>query len=227
MSPSNSFATNPHGPVGKGEYVVQQGDCIESIAQRHGLYWETIWNHSKNADLRQANREPNALLPGDRVFIPELRAKKEQVNTEVRHSFRRKGVPSLMRIVFKDEEDNARAGVRFVLKLDGGLVSGKTDNEGAVEFPIKPDACTGKLVLMDEDEQEEYEIQLGFIDPIGEVYGIQERLENLGFTCGPPDGELGPLTREALRSFQKAYGLKDTGEPDQQTLQTLESEHTG
>ena len=227
MASPDKLAIAPKGPVGRGDYVVKQGDCIESIAQKHGLFWQTIWNHPKNVELRQANRDSNALLPGDRVYIPELRVKKEQGATELRHRYRRKDVPSLMRIVFKDEEDNPRVGVPFVLKLDGVLASGKTNTEGAVEYPIKPDAGTGKLTLEGEDGVEEYEVQLGFIDPISEVSGIQARLANLGFSCGPSDGELGPLTQEALRTFQKTIGLKDTGEPDQKTIQKLESEHIG
>lgn len=227
MDSTNNLATASHGPVGTGEYVVKQGDCIESIAQKHGLFWQTIWNHPENLELKKANRDANALLPGDRVFIPSIQIKKETAATDTRHRYRRKGVPSKMRIVFKDEEDKPRAGIRYVLKLDGVLESGKTNNEGAVEYAIKPDASIGKLTLECEDGIEEYEVQLGFVDPVTEVSGIQERLANLGFSSGPADGELGPITQDALRTFQKAEGIKDTGEPDQQTLQKLESEHTG
>lgn len=227
MASPNKLVIAPQGPVGRGDYVVKQGDCIESIAQKHGMYWQTIWNHPKNAEIRRANRDANALLPGDQVYIPKFRVKKEQGATELRHRYRRKGVPSLIRIVFKDEEDNPRVGVPFVLKLNGVLVSGKTNNEGAVEYTIMPDASTGMLTLEGEDGAEEYEVQLGFIDPLTEVSGIQERLTNLGFLCGSSEGELGPITREAIRSFQKIFMLKDTGEPDEQTLKKLESEHTG
>ena len=33
-------------------HVVQKRDCITSIADQHGFYWETIWSHAENAGLR-------------------------------------------------------------------------------------------------------------------------------------------------------------------------------
>ena len=42
---------------------------------------------------------------------------------------------------------------------------------------------------------------------------IQTRLEALGFDPGPPDGELNPRTRSAIRDFQRTLGLPQTGEP--------------
>lgn len=222
----NATSSASRGPVGQSGYVVRAGDCIESIAYKHGLFWETIWNHPNNQELRAANRDPNALLPGDRVFVPEIQSKKEAGETKLRHRFRRKGVPSKLRIAFKDEDDKPRAGIPYVLEIDGVLISGKTNDAGVVEHSISPDAKTGKLILKCEDGKEEYELKLGHIDPIDEVSGVKERLTNLGFECGPWDGEFGPVLEEAIRAFQKKYGLTITGELDEQTLQTLESEHS-
>ena len=44
-----------------------------------------------------------------------------------------------------------------------------------------------------------------------------------GFDPGPIDGQLGNLTRGAIRSFQAQAGLPPTGEPDEATLARLES----
>ena len=32
-------------------HTVEQNECVSSIADDNGLYWETIWNHSENAAL--------------------------------------------------------------------------------------------------------------------------------------------------------------------------------
>src|SRR4029453_1430967 len=50
---------------------------------------------------------------------------------------------------------------------------------------------------------------------------VQQRLQAGGYTPGPLDGALGPQTRRALRGFQKAKGLRPTGEPDTATLDAL------
>jgi hypothetical protein len=52
---------------------------------------------------------------------------------------------------------------------------------------------------------------------------MQMRLMFHGFDPGPIDGELGNLTRGALRSFQAQAGLPTTGEPDDATLSRLEA----
>jgi hypothetical protein len=51
----------------------------------------------------------------------------------------------------------------------------------------------------------------------------QMRLMFRGFDPGPIDGELGNLTRGALRRFQTQSGLPATGEPDEATLSRLEA----
>ena len=28
-------------------YTIQQGDCVTSIADQHGLLWTTVWNHPR------------------------------------------------------------------------------------------------------------------------------------------------------------------------------------
>ena len=52
---------------------------------------------------------------------------------------------------------------------------------------------------------------------------VQQRLQAGGYTPGTVDGALGLQTRQALRGFQKAKGLRPTGEPDTATLDALDS----
>ena len=71
-------------------------------------------------------------------------------------------------------------------------------------------------------EQEEYSFDLGYVDPLAEINGVQARLNNLGFDCGPVDGVLNDQTREAIQGFQQKHNLKVTGEMDRPTLDKLE-----
>jgi peptidoglycan hydrolase-like protein with peptidoglycan-binding domain len=54
-----------------------------------------------------------------------------------------------------------------------------------------------------------------------DVRQVQERLKEAGFNPGPVDGQLGPQTREALKEYQKAHGLAQTGQLDEPTRDLL------
>lgn len=46
---------------------------------------------------------------------------------------------------------------------------------------------------------------------------IQQALKNAGFYQGAVDGKMGPITKEAVREFQRVHGLKDDGVVGKQT----------
>jgi peptidoglycan hydrolase-like protein with peptidoglycan-binding domain len=50
---------------------------------------------------------------------------------------------------------------------------------------------------------------------------VQLALQKRGVSPGPIDGVFGPLTKEAVRSFQSRYGIKASGEINNQTLFAL------
>ena len=49
----------------------------------------------------------------------------------------------------------------------------------------------------------------------------QRQLKALGFDPGSTDGSFGPQTEAALRAYQQAYRLPQTGRPDEVTLRSL------
>ncbi|HEY5705425.1 MAG TPA: peptidoglycan-binding domain-containing protein [Terrimicrobiaceae bacterium] len=53
------------------------------------------------------------------------------------------------------------------------------------------------------------------------LYRAQARLARLGYYPGPIDGDFGPMTSRALRSYQADYGLPITGRLDYQTRSSL------
>jgi hypothetical protein len=55
--------------------IVQEGDCISSIAVERGFFWQTIWD--ANPDLKKLRQNPNILFPDDIVHIPVLEPKNQ------------------------------------------------------------------------------------------------------------------------------------------------------
>jgi hypothetical protein len=86
------------GPVGEGDYIVEQGDCFLSIAQRSGHFWETIWKDPANSKLRSERKDPTILLEGDRLTIPPLAVGQTACQTEKRHQFTRRGTPAKLKL---------------------------------------------------------------------------------------------------------------------------------
>jgi hypothetical protein len=222
-------------------YAVSQGECLDSIAVQNGLTWQQIWTHPENADLKELRKDPFELLPGDKVFIPEKAIKQESGGTEVTHRFRRKGVPSkfYLQVCVADEP---LAVTPFAAEIDGETIEGVTDENGWVEFPIRPDATGGELRVGEEvpappspeDEDEDglgleagereqiivIPLEFGCLDPITEITGVQQRLANVGFLVGE-EGMLDEDTVAAIAEFQSKIKLEPTGELDDTTRDKL------
>jgi len=70
------------------------------------------------------------------------------------------------------------------------------------------------------------DLHFGHLAPIGTDEGVQDRLNNLGYTCEGEPGE-GSETETALEYFQAEYGLEVTGEADEATRAMLAEVHDG
>ncbi len=188
------------------KYLVKDGDCISSIACKFGFFWQTIWSDAANAGLRDKRTDPHILQAGDVLVIPEKKIREESCATDAHHRFRRKGVPSVLRMVVMDCDEPLR-NQPYVLSVDGKDLRGTTDGDGKLEQPIPPNAKQALLIVGEGDERVEYEIDLGTIDPITTVTGVQARLGNLGFKLGPIDGVIGEETWRAIKSFCFEQGI--------------------
>ena len=202
--------------------TVAHGDCISSIAFRFGFYPETIWNDPANAELKNHRTDPNMLVPGDKVVIPDKDPGGVNHASEARHKFRKRGVPALFRIQVFDGEE-IRGNQQYSLVIDGKSCQGTTDDRGVIEEWILPDAKSGELVIGPDELK--IELLFGKLQPINEIAGVQARLINLGFDCGGVNGQITDTTRSALRTFQERFGIEVTGEFDQPTLIKLQQMH--
>ncbi|HUA57980.1 MAG TPA: peptidoglycan-binding protein [Verrucomicrobiae bacterium] len=208
--------------VGSGNYEVQPGDCLASIAAEHGFHWETLWNLPENAELKSVRKDPYVLFPGDLVYIPELRVERPPRPTDQKHQFVLNGVPEKLYLVITDEQDRPLANQPYVLVIDKvHRFTGNTDGAGAIRQPIEPNAQRGHLTVGPAGNEQEYHLGLGQLDPIDTITGLQARLFNLGFYPGEIDGIAGPQTETAVMLFQDTHYLEANGEYDDDTQTKL------
>ncbi|MFC1792330.1 peptidoglycan-binding protein, partial [Planctomycetota bacterium] len=76
-----------------------------------------------------------------------------------------------------------------------------------------------------EDTGDEFDLELGHMNPVSETSGVKARLHNLGYDCGPVDETMDEKTVEAIKAFQQDVGLSTSGELDQATRDALVREH--
>ena len=199
-------------------YQVKQGDSVFSIAFEKGFFADTIWEHANNEEVKDDRKDPNVLMPGDVVHIPDKRLKEVSKPTNNVHKFQVKNTPKRFRIQIMRGDLPVR-DMEYVLNIEGSETTGKTDGEGWITRSISPNAKKGELSLQ---EGQKFDLNLGFLDPVDEVTGLQGRLRTLGYYSGPINGELNDDTKESLKEFQAYNDLDTTGESDDETKSLLE-----
>lgn len=206
-------------------HTVESGECFESIADKYGYFWETLWNHPGNKELRELRDHHAILLPGDQVYIPDQELKKDQRDTGFRHRFRRKGVPSRLNVQLgADGEPFDNAPYRLIIDNDPPI-DGVTDPQGWIRHPLRPSAKQAQITLWPSEPVElqiRYRMTLGRMDPIQSLTGVQGRLLNLGYYEGPLDGTESEALTKALELFQADWGIQITGTADQKTRDKLD-----
>jgi N-acetylmuramoyl-L-alanine amidase len=219
-------ASNSDQPVGQGNRVVGKGDCMLTIAQGTGFFWETLWNLPENKALKDARGDPNVLREGDLVTIPEPRPRTEQGATEQRHRFRRRGIPAKVKIRLQ-QDGKALSGVTCAVTFDQGQGgSFDSDGDGFVEFQVPIAARSGRLTYRHEDSEMSYELNFGHLDPPRTLTGVAQRLEHLGFYSGPMGEQVAAEDlAPAVAAFQKANGLEASGKADDATCDKLKEAH--
>ncbi|MBV9496722.1 MAG: peptidoglycan-binding protein [Acidobacteria bacterium] len=216
-------------PLGDGDFVVAHGDSIVSIAARHGHLPDTIWNDAANQKLKDARKNGEVLLPGDRLTVMPLRVKEEARAAGAAYVFKRVGVPVKVTLFVQDEEGEAFAGKKYELTVDGKQQEGTTDDAGKIECFVDPLAREGELKVWLEEPGLPNpwirQVQLSTLCPCDHPLGLQQRLANLGYYLGEIDGELGPATVAAIALFQTEQKLESTGIADQATRDKLVEVH--
>lgn len=198
---------------------VSGGDCCNSLGLAAGHHPKTIWQDGDNESLRSLRGNMAVLKPGDSITIPPLRVHEESCATAAKHTFKRLGVPSRLRIRML-KGGKAWTSQQYELRLEGGLtLTGSTDGEGILKHWIPPSARSGELYF--KTGKRLFPLAIGDLDPPNTSRGAQSRLRGLGLPGGPVSEAWTPKAREALRSFQRLNDLEPTGELDHKTASKL------
>ncbi|MCY1059476.1 peptidoglycan-binding domain-containing protein [Nannocystis sp. SCPEA4] len=196
-----------------------------SIAAATGFFWETLWDHPDNRELRDARKTPNVLLPGDRVTVPLLRSRREEGETGRVHRFRRRGVPIKLAVVVRLKDGTPLKRRAYRLRIGDVEYSGHSDDSGKIERYVSPLARFGELVvwlrISGLPPTMQRMLVIGDVDPVETARGMCTRLSALAYDAGPEEGPYGESFREALRSYQRDHGIAVTGVVDDATITSM------
>lgn len=201
-------------------HEIRQGECVCVVAARSGVPWKTIWDAAENDPLREADRHPNVLLPGDALHVPERELKTESLATSKRHKLLVHGTLATIHITLVAHLEPL-ADEPWMIEYGDTKLEGRSDGEGKLEAKLP--AVLTKATLSLPDRHQRYTLSLGALDPIDTLSGARGRLCNLGLTTGDRGDE--PSTREAITGFQTTQELEATGELDDSTVGALRDEY--
>lgn len=222
-----SWSKAPAKKERPAEHTVVDGECMWTIARKYGVLADELWD--ANTDLEKTKRNVNVLAPADVIKLPPVADEKpesvaagKRTTVECTHSV------AHANLRFQDIDGAARSNVAAVVRVichSGQEVTWETttNGDGCIDEPVPDDAKTVAVVLDVEPEPLSYHFKFAFLDPIETVAGVQGRLVNLGYWCGDERGELGPLTKRALREFQKLNDLEESGEIDGPTTDKIQA----
>lgn len=155
-----------------GIHTVAEGETISSIGATYGFtdWEERIWNAGENAELKAARINPNTLVRGDNVFIPELEEKQESRPTDAWHDFHVIRNKRFLRLKLQDENGKPLENKRYEITAEptfrGTFVQQgqTTDAEGKIEEEIPHTLTKAKLELPDEHLR--VNLQIGYLQPL-------------------------------------------------------------
>lgn len=211
------------------KHVVQQGECLTSIAHRYGFGDPAkIWGHAQNKALADKRGNGHILFPGDELFIPPREAKAVGVARGKKVEVTVKLPRRHLELVIRTSKHEPIAGADWVLAFDGQELRGKTGPDGKLETEVpattgKARLTVGKLV---------WELAIGHLDPILDapddgVSGLQGILKALGVLAGRVTGTWTRETHDAVVAVQRWLGHAPTGEPTPALKRDLHDLHTG
>jgi N-acetylmuramoyl-L-alanine amidase len=211
------------------KHVVQQGECLSRIAWNYGFHdYRSIYEDAENEAFRKLRPNPNLIYPGDTLYIPDKDIKFAERSTGQRHAFVVRSLSRLLRLVLYYEDKKPIANKSYQLTVGKKELTGHTNKDGVLEESIAKWAEDAVLKI----DGYTWNIKIAHLNPMEGVddegvSGMQMRLKNLSYYTGPVDGDVGPLTRKAIRDFQADNDLRVDGICGPKTRKKLREVHGG
>ena len=211
------------------DYTVKQGDHLLQIAAAFGFRDHTsIWDHPRNARLKQERKNPNVLNPGDILFIPDTQEKEVPRPVDQRHRFIVRGEGLKLRLVLEDQLERPISNAKCDLFVGSEAFHLVSDAKGKIEHDIPVDAQRATLVIRSPEtpfDGEFFQVRIGHLDPVETVPGQRARLNNLGYFAGTTTGPDDPAFRSAAEEFQCDHDLTVDGKVGPATQAKLKQVH--
>jgi hypothetical protein len=184
-------------------YVIRQGDYVAKLAYSLGFDADTVWNDDKNTDLRGQRPDPNTLLPGDVLYVPDTPTEPQFVDAGTTNTFVASAPTVPVTIKFAEARFASQACEVYELEQLTGL---STNGDGILSFsaPVTLDVVTVLFTGLNFA----CSCALGCLDPIETLSGVFQRLQNLGYIeqALAFDATNTGIVRGALRALKAAAG---------------------
>ncbi len=208
-------------------HTVKQGEHLARIARKYGFGdWRTVWDHPRNAELKQARQNPHVLYPGDQVYIPDRTERTEPAPTGQLSRFRITAPPLLLRLRIEDlDGEPLPKETPCTLAIEGPPFPKKADAKGMIDETItNPELEDGELRVPSREMK--LDLKVGDLDPPETRSGQRARLNNLGYFAGYDDNDQENFSW-AVEEFKCEHMSKPVKDPEmnEKTWQALVKAH--
>ncbi|MEM5513406.1 peptidoglycan-binding protein [Pseudoalteromonas sp. AS84] len=199
------------------QHTVAQGETLLRIAKQYGYQTsKALYNHPSNAEFKALRPDPNLIYPGDKITIPPKKEKFIPLRTNSINSFVVQNEKEYFRLQIIHEDGDDITGKRIVITIGSQTIDTVLPSNGLIEVELnESDSLTGQVDLYLKEDQsspsESFTAQVGHLDPIDTLSGVQARCNLLGFDCGTVDGINGSKTKAGVRDFQYEHDLEVDG----------------
>lgn len=199
------------------QHTVVQGETLLRIAKQYGYQTsKALYNHPSNAEFKALRPDPNLIYPGDKITIPPKKEKFIPLRTNSINSFVVQNEKEYFRLQVIHEDGDDITGKRIVITIGSQTIDTVLPSNGLIEVELNEnDSLTGQVDLYLKEDQsspsESFTAQVGHLDPIDTLSGVQARCNLLGFDCGTVDGINGSKTKAGVRDFQYEHDLEVDG----------------